>query len=68
LKNLEIGYTLPAETTRKIGIPSVRLFVNGYNLLTKSEIFDVREDVDPEAWGSNYPIMKTYNFGISVKL
>jgi hypothetical protein len=68
LKNVEIGYTLPARITREIGIPSARFFVNGYNLLTFSEIFNVREDVDPEAWGANYPIMKVYNLGISIKL
>ncbi|SHM50189.1 TonB-linked outer membrane protein, SusC/RagA family [Chitinophaga jiangningensis] len=67
LKNLEIGYTLPEQLTRKIGSPSVRLFANGLNLLTWSEIFDVREDVDPEAWGAAYPIMKIFNFGINIK-
>ncbi|KAA6349794.1 TonB-dependent receptor SusC [termite gut metagenome] len=68
LKNMEIGYTFPTIITRKIGIPSVKLFVNGLNILTSSELFNVRKDLDPEAWGASYPIMKTFNFGISVKL
>ncbi len=68
LKNVEIGYTLPTRLTRKIGIPSVRVFANGMNLWTTSELYDVRDDVDPESWGSNYPMTRTFNFGVSIKL
>ena len=68
LKNVEVGYTFPTAWTRKVGIPSVRIFANGMNLLTASEIFDVRDDIDPEVWGSNYPLTRTINFGISIKL
>lgn len=68
LKNVEIGYTLPSSITRKVGIPSVRVFVSGMNLLTFSELFDVRNDIDPESWGASYPLTRTFNFGISIKL
>ena len=67
LKNAEIGYTLPLELVRKIKLPSVRLFVNGLNLVTWSEIYKIRKDVDPEALGATYPIMRVINFGINVK-
>lgn len=67
LKNAEIGYTFPETLSRRIGLPSVRLFANGLNLLTWAEIYNVRKDVDPEAWGAAYPIMKTFNFGINIK-
>jgi hypothetical protein len=67
LKNVEIGYTIPEKLSRKIGIPSVRVFTNGLNLLTFAEIHNMRKDMDPEAWGSAYPIMKVFNFGINVK-
>jgi len=67
LKNLELGYTVPEKLTRKIGLPSVRVFSNGLNLLTWAEIYDVRKDLDPEAWGAAYPIMKIFNFGINIK-
>lgn len=67
LKNIEIGYTFPENLSRKIGVPSVRLFANGLNLLTWAEIYDVRKDLDPEAWGAAYPIMKIFNFGINIK-
>lgn len=67
LKNVELGYTFPQKLSRKIGLPSVRLFANGLNLLTWAEIYKVRKDLDPEAWGGAYPIMKIFNFGINIK-
>lgn len=68
LKNAEIGYTLPAKLSQKVRIPSIRLFANGLNLFTWSELYKIRKDVDPEAMGGTYPIMRTLNFGITVKL
>ena len=68
LKNVEIGYTLPTVLTRHIGIPSVRFFVNGLNLLTFTPLNDWRDDMDPEAYGSTYPTLRTVNFGVSIKL
>ncbi|HEY9196095.1 MAG TPA: SusC/RagA family TonB-linked outer membrane protein, partial [Mucilaginibacter sp.] len=67
LKNVEVGYTLPTSLTRKIGVPSIRIFSNGFNLLTWSPIFKYRDDVDPESLGTAYPIMKVINFGINAK-
>lgn len=67
LKNLELGYTFHEKLSRRIGLPSVRLFANGLNLLTWAEIYKVRKDLDPEAWGAAYPIMKIFNFGINIK-
>ena len=67
LKNAELGYIFPEKLSRKIGLPSVRLFANGLNLLTWAEIHDERKDLDPEAWGAAYPIMKIFNFGINIK-
>lgn len=67
LKNLELGYTFPEKLSRRIGLPSVRLFANGLNLFTWADIYKVRKDLDPEAWGAAYPIMKIFNFGINIK-
>jgi TonB-linked SusC/RagA family outer membrane protein len=67
LKNAEIGYTLPAIWTKRIGVPSIRFFSNGLNLLTWSELFKIRKDIDPESVGAAYPILKVINFGITAK-
>ncbi|WP_369434713.1 SusC/RagA family TonB-linked outer membrane protein [Mucilaginibacter yixingensis] len=71
LKNAEVGYTLPSVLTRKIGVPSLKLFTNGLNLVTWSELFKLRKDIDPESLYTGtsypYPILRTINFGINAK-
>ena len=70
LKNVELGYTIPRTTIKKIGVENVRLFINGTNLLT----FCAKElrDCDPERQEADfnaslaYPIMKAVNFGLNI--
>jgi TonB-linked SusC/RagA family outer membrane protein len=65
LKNLEIGYNFDSRFLRKMGISSLRTYINGYNLLT----FDDLEITDPESRtgsDSKYPVTKIYNLGINV--
>ena len=68
LKNLQLGYTLPATWTKKAGISKCRLFVSGENLLTFTSLFDV---FDPETCiggvgGNVYPLSSTWSFGLSL--
>jgi len=67
LKNVEIGYTIPAYLTKKIGVASIRLFSNGLNLFTWSPLSKFRKDVDPESLNPTYPMLKVFNFGINAK-
>ena len=46
LKNVQLGYTLPAAVTQKAGISQVRLFVSAQNLLTISHLRKI--GFDPE--------------------
>ena len=69
LKNAEIGYTLDAAFLKRLhlGISAVRIYANGYNLLT----FDKLKFYDPEAKVNNdnnpyYPLMQIYNVGVNV--
>jgi TonB-linked SusC/RagA family outer membrane protein len=65
LKNAEIGYSLPPSLIGKIKLQTIRIFANGYNLLTHaSAALDGR---DPEAFSGGYPVQRLYNFGINVK-
>lgn len=70
LKSLELGYTLPKNLTRKVGISDLRVFVNGFNLLTFCN--SLLKDADPEReerdWGASlaYPLMKAYNIGLNI--
>lgn len=63
LKFIEAGFTIPSSFTDRIRLQSVRLFVNGTNLFTKTDL----ERYDPEGLTS-YPVQKTYNAGVTVKL
>ncbi len=70
LKSVELGYTLPSDLLQKIKFSGLRIFANGFNLLT----FCRRElrQADPERqemdWDANltYPLMKSYNLGINI--
>jgi len=65
LKNAEIGYSFPLSIIGKLRLQTVRIFANGYNLLTRTSAnLDGR---DPEAFTGGYPIQKLYNFGINIK-
>jgi TonB-linked SusC/RagA family outer membrane protein len=64
LKNMEVGYTFQRGVLNRIGLNTVRVYVNGYNLYTWSEnkIWG-----DPENMGyMGYPLTKTFNVGINV--
>lgn len=65
LKNIELGYNLHPEFLKKMGVQRLRVYMNGYNLLT----FDHLEFIDPESKvGSRnkYPNSRIYNFGVNV--
>lgn len=65
LKNVEIGYTVNADILKKLGIVKLRVFANGYNLLT----LDHLGFIDPESKIGNknkYPNTRIYNFGVNV--
>jgi hypothetical protein len=67
LKNIQIGYTLPSQITKKLGINRLRAFVNGQNLLTFAD-FTLG---DPERNAANeniiaYPISKVITGGLSL--
>ena len=65
LKTLELSYSVPSEWLTKIGIGSLKIYVNGNNLFT----IDKLEWYDPEGdhlTGSFYPQNKIYNLGVNV--
>ncbi|MFC5626672.1 SusC/RagA family TonB-linked outer membrane protein [Algoriphagus winogradskyi] len=65
LKNVEIGYNIPATLTEKIGIKNARLYVNGLNLITwsKTKVYDPESDAST---GQYYPQARVINTGLSV--
>ena len=77
LKNVTVGYTLPAKWTKKAHIQNLRIYFTGENLLTFDKLRGL--PIDPECvtgvsmWGSNYaqgrtglntPVFKTVSVGV----
>ena len=55
---------------KKIGLSSARIFLNGNNLLTWSELFPGEDPEIPSYSDANYepyPIVRTFNIGVNVK-
>lgn len=73
LKSAELGYTLPARLTNRIGIKGLRVFATGYNVFTITGL----KYLDPEhpsavsvidqQFGYAYPIDRTISFGLNLK-
>lgn len=63
LKNVEIGYSLPAGLLQKAKLSTVRIFANGLNLLTSTNV----KGIDPEVYNGSYPIQRLFNFGFNIK-
>jgi TonB-linked SusC/RagA family outer membrane protein len=68
LKTAQLGYTLPKTFTRRFGVESLRIFVEGNNLFT---LDGLPEGIDPESPGVNngyYPQQRNILGGISITL
>jgi TonB-linked SusC/RagA family outer membrane protein len=71
LKNVTIGYTLPANWFRKIQISRLRIFVSADNVYEWSELknyFDPEAVTDESEFGYTYPFSRQYSFGINLTL
>ena len=64
LKNVSITYQLPQPLVSRWGLSQMRFFLIGTNLFL---LQDKIKDYDPENSSiMNYPLMKTYSFGVNV--
>lgn len=66
LKSAEIGYTPKREFLNKVGLKSLRVYVNGSNLFVTSKF----KLWDPEMGGNGlgYPLQRVYTLGLNVGL
>jgi TonB-linked SusC/RagA family outer membrane protein len=69
LKNAEIAYTFESQTINRIGIESLRIFLNGNNLLLWTKMPDDRESNLGERGGAGaYPMVRRINLGVNIVL
>jgi len=67
LRNVTLGYTLPASITGKLKMRTARVFIQGQNWWTKTDY----RSFDPEVTGTSligaqYPALVQTTFGLSV--
>ena len=63
LKNVELGYNLPSNALKTVGIKGLRIYVGGYNLFTITGL----KELDPETNNTaTYPLMRVFNTGVKV--
>ncbi|TKK65314.1 TonB-dependent receptor [Ilyomonas limi] len=66
LKNVELGYNIPANILNRIRISGIRVYASAFNLFTISKV----KDYDPEGnsgSGQFYPQQRIINVGANVK-
>jgi TonB-linked SusC/RagA family outer membrane protein len=69
LKNAEIAYTFESGKISRLGINSLRIFLNGNNLLLWTKMPDDRES-NLGGWGGQgaYPTVRRINLGVNIVL
>lgn len=81
LKNVQVGYNLPARLLAKAHLTGARVYVSGENLWSASPLYKLTKNIDVEnigksdvvltgssnaGNGNNYPILKSVTIGLSV--
>ena len=64
LKNVTLGYSLPAKWMKKIGMNQIRFYFTGQNLLTATNL--KFKGIDPERSSIDNFVFRSYNFGLNV--
>ncbi|MPN10105.1 hypothetical protein SDC9_157398 [bioreactor metagenome] len=63
IRNIELGYQLPASLLERVKIRDARIYISGVNLFTFSKLTD-KYGLDPETL-SGYSGLKSYNVGLT---
>lgn len=61
VKTLSLGYNLPTDIAQSIKFSNIRLYGSAYNLF---EFKSLPKTFDPELTSMNYPIMRSFAFGV----
>jgi TonB-linked SusC/RagA family outer membrane protein len=68
LKTLTFSYNLPRTFADQIGLKSLRVYVQGQNLLTFTRYRGLDPETNARFDGFSYPVAKTFLLGLNVKL
>lgn len=64
VKNVELGYTLPDNIIKKFNAKTMRVYLQGVNLLTISKFYS--DFWDPETGADSYPMQRTVYIGLNL--
>ena len=79
LKNLQLGYSLPSETTDKMGMERFRIYLQGTNLFTITGYNGIDPEILPRSIGGQaenlnmgidsrtYPLSQIFTIGLNIK-
>jgi len=81
MKNIQVGYNIPAKWISKIKATTARVYFSGENLFTYSPLYKITKTLDVENTvpadqgfnsgstngdGYNYPLLKSYSLGLNI--
>lgn len=71
VKDVTLSYVFPKQITNTLGIEGLTIYASGRNLFTFTDWvgWDPESDIQPRGWGgyeNNYPMTKSYVFGLNV--
>ncbi|MBC7913855.1 MAG: TonB-dependent receptor [Pyrinomonadaceae bacterium] len=67
LKNIELGYSIPTRLLSHVGLRGLRVFTNGYNLLTFTDLKYLDPEHPSSDFGYLYPVDKKFTFGLNMQ-
>lgn len=68
LKTLTLSYNMPKTFTNQIGLKSLRVYLQGQNLLTFTKYRGLDPELNQRFDGFSYPLAKTFLLGLNIKL
>ena len=71
LKNIQLGYTLPQNISKRMGMSKCRVYVSGQNIATWTYYSGVEPEVSGDVLsfgfgGWTYPVLPTYLVGVNI--
>lgn len=68
VKNIQLGYKVPASISKKMLMEHLRFYISGENLFTFTDFWDGWDpEVSPASSGAYYPQVKTISVGVDVR-
>lgn len=66
IKNIQIGYNLPASALQKISLQKLRIFINAENMGTWTKMIDTMDPEFSTSDGKLYPLQRVWAFGVNM--